>query len=265
MPVEIKDMTFDKVAVGPVSVRVYQGAEYAKGAPVLLYFHGGAFMETGLRHCPLAECIASTGAIVAVPDYNALGGGVFPRPLDVGFSIFSYLAKKRAGLGDRKSPLLIGGEEAGGNIAAGIALKARDHFADELDGQVLLSPLLDPFMATQSFRKADEIGMRGRWADGWNHYLSGGVCHPYAAPSLCSRLSGLAPALILSAQDDPLLDEATGYAGSLKEAGVTVQQHILPARTGWTTIYGGTPHGTGQWAEILSDQFSGFVQNISIH
>ena len=60
MPVEIKDMTFDKVAIGPVSVRVYQGAEYAKGAPVLLYFHGGAFTKTGLRHCPLAECIAST-------------------------------------------------------------------------------------------------------------------------------------------------------------------------------------------------------------
>jgi len=63
MPVEIKDMTFDKVAIGPVSVRVYQGAEYAKGAPVLLYFHGGAFTETGLKHCPLAECIASTDSL----------------------------------------------------------------------------------------------------------------------------------------------------------------------------------------------------------
>ena len=265
MPVEIKDMTFDKVAAGPVSVRVYQGAEFAKGAPVLLYFHGGAFMETGLRHCPLAECIAGTGAIVAVPDYNALEGGVFPKPLEVGFSIFSYLAKKRAGLGDRKSPLLIGGEEAGGNIAAGVALKARDHFAGELDGQVLLSPLLDPFMATRSFRKADAIGMGARWADGWSHYLSGGVCHPYAAPSLCSRLSGLAPALVLTAKDDPLLDETLGYADRLREAGVTVQQHVLPAGTGWPMIYSGTPDGTGQWADILSHQFSDFAQNISIH
>lgn len=265
MPVEIKDMTLDKVATGPVSVRVYQGAEFAKGAPVLLYFHGGAFMETGLKHCPLAECIASTGAIVAVPDYNGPGGGVFPQSLEVGFSIFSYLAKKRAGLGDRKSPLLIGGEEAGGNVAAGVALKARDHFSDELDGQVLLSPLLDPFMGTASFRNADEIGMRQRWADGWSHYLSGGVCHPYAAPSLCSRLSGLAPALVLSSKDDPLLDETLGYASRLKEAGVTVQQHVLPAGTGWPTIYSGTSDGTGPWAESLSSQFSGFVHNISIH
>lgn len=264
MPVEIKDMTFDKVAPGPVSVRVYQGAEYAKGAPVLLYFHGGAFRETGLRHCPLAECIASTGAIVAVPDYNA-SGSVFPEPLEVGFSIFSYVAKKRAGLGDRKSPLLVGGEEAGGNIAAGVALKARDHFAHELDGQVLLSPLLDPFMATQSFGKADGIGMRERWSDGWSHYLSAGVCHPYAAPSLCSRLAGLAPALLLSSADDPLLDETLGYAARLAEAGVAVRQHVLPAGTGWPGIYGGTLNGAGPWADILSDQFCGFIQNISVH
>ena len=270
MPVEIKDVTFDKVAPGPVSVRIYQGAEFAKGAPVLLYFHGGAFRETGFKHCPLVECIAATGAIVAVPDYNAPGGGVFPQPLELGFSIFSYLAKKRAGLGDRKSPLLVGGEEAGGNIAAGVALKARDHFADELDGQVLLSPLLDPFMASRSFRRADEIGMRETWANGWSHYLSGGVCHPYAAPCLCSRLSGLAPALVLSAADDPLLDEAQGYADRLRASGVKVQQHVLPAGTGWSTIYSGTTggtgaNGTGQWADILSRQFTGFVQDMSIH
>lgn len=265
MSVEIKDMTFDKVATGPVSVRVYQGAEFAKGAPILLYFHGGAFLETGLGPCPLAETLAATGAIIAVPDYNAPGGGVFPKPLEVGFSIFSYLAKKRAGLGDRKSPLLIGGEEAGGNIAAGVALKARDHFANELDGQVLISPLLDPFMGTASFRNAEAIGMRERWADGWSHYLSGGVCHPYAAPSLCSRLSGVAPALVLSAADDPLLDEAQGYAGRLKASGVKVQQHVLPAGTGWSSIYSGKSDVTGSWKQSLSSQFSDFIQDISIH
>ena len=265
MPVEIKDMTFDKVATGPVSVRVYQGADYAKGAPILLYFHGGAFLETGLGPCPLAETLAETGVIVAVPDYNAPAGGVFPKPLEVGFSVFSYLAKKRAGLGDRKSPLLIGGEEAGGNIAAGVALKARDHFADELDGQVLISPLLDPFMGTASFRNAEAIGMRERWADGWSHYLSGGVCHPYAAPSLCSRLSGVAPALVLSAADDPLLDEAQAYAGRLKAAGVKVRQCVLPAGTGWSSIYSGKSDVTGSWKQNLSSQFSDFVQDISVH
>src|SRR5690606_36308515 len=115
---------------------------------VLLYFHGGAFRRTGLEECPVARCLAGTGAIVVVPDYNAPLGGVFPKPLEVGFSIFSTLASKCVGFGDRKSLLIVGGEESGANSAAAVALKARDHFASELNGQVLASPLLDPFMGS---------------------------------------------------------------------------------------------------------------------
>lgn len=263
MTVEIKDMLFEKLAVGPVSARVYQGADYAKGPPVLLYFHGGAFMQSGLIECPVARSLASTGAIVVVPDYNAPLGGVFPKPLEVGFSIFSYLAKKRAGLGDRKSLLIIGGEEAGGNVAAAVAFKARDHFANELDGQVLISPLLDPFMGTASFRKADAIGMRQRWAEGWSHYLSGGVCHPYAAPCTCSRLSNVAPALVLSAEDDPLLDETKNYADRLKGADIKVHQYVLPAGTGWASIYGGDSGDAPIWQETVCEQFSAFVREIN--
>lgn len=264
MTIEVKDMMLDKVAIGPVSARVYQGEDYAKGPPVLLYFHGGAFMESGPRDCPVAECLAATGAIVVVPDYNAPFGGVFPKPLEVGFSIFSYLAKKRAGLGDRKSPLIVGGEESGGNVAAAVAIKARDHFASELDGQVLVSPLVDPFMASTSFRKADAIGMRERWADGWSYYLGGG-CHPYAAPCLCSRLAGVAPALLLSAEDDPLLDETRDFGNRLKEAGSRVCQQIFPAGTGWPLIYGGKSEHAARWQDGIGSQFASFVRSISIH
>jgi acetyl esterase/lipase len=264
MTVEIKDMTLDKVAIGPISARVYQGADYAKGPPVVLYFHGGAFRQSGPQDCHLAKCIAQTGAIVVVPDYNGPLGGVFPQPLEVGFSIFSYLAKKRAGLGDRKSQLLIGGEESGGSVAAGVALKARDHFADELDGQVLFSPLLDPFMGTASFQMADAIGMRQRWSEGWNHYLSGGVCHPYAAPRLCSRLSGMAPALIVSAKDDPLVDEALAYAECLQRSGVMVQSHVLAAGTGWPTIYGGTVEQVPSYEDSVCRYFSEFIRDIRV-
>lgn len=263
MPVEIKDMTLDIVDVGRVAVRVYQGAEYGKGPPVLIYFHGGAFRHAGLGDCPMAECLAGTGAIVVVPDYNALGS-VFPKPLEVGFAVFSYMAKKRAGFGDRKSLLLVGGSEAGGNIAAAVSLKARDHFADELDGQVLVSPLLDPFMGTPSFRKAEAIGMRDLWAEGWSHYLSGGICHPYAAPSACSRLSGIAPVLLLSSEDDPLLDETLIYAQRLKSAGVDVRQHVLPAGTGWPSLYGGKSEEAPSWQESASSQFASFVRDIGV-
>ncbi|MGV0820430.1 alpha/beta hydrolase fold domain-containing protein [Martelella sp. AMO21009] len=264
MTVEIKDMSLDNVAVGRVEVRVYQGAEYAKGPPVLIYFQGGAFHHTGLTPCPMAECLAGQGAIVVVPDYN-VQGSVFPKPLEVGFSIFSYMAKKRAGFGDRKSLLIIGGEEAGGNLATAVALKARDHFANELDGQVLASPLLDPFMGSSSSRNAACIGMRERWAEGWSHYMSGGMCHPYAAPSLCSRLAGMAPALVLSSEDDPLLDETMSYAGRLEAAGVKVQKHILSAGSGWPSVYGGKTGEPPNWQEKVGGQFAAFVRDISIH
>lgn len=264
MTVETKDMMLEKVAIGPVSARVYQGADYAKGPPVVLYFHGGAFRQSGLQECPVARCIAQTGAIVVVPDYNGPLGGVFPHPLEVGFSIFSYLAKKRAGLGDRKSQLFVGGEESGGSVAAGVALKARDHFAEELDGQVLFSPLLDPFMGTASFQMADGIGMRQRWSEGWNHYLSGGVCHPYAAPRLCSRLSGMAPALIVSAKDDPLADEALAYADCLQRSGVMVRSHLLAAGTGWPSIYGGAVDQAPSYEDSICRYFSDFIRDLRV-
>lgn len=264
MTVAVQDMLLENLAVGPVSARVYQGADCTSGPPVLLYFGSGAFLHSELTECPVARALAETGAIVVVPDYNAPLGGIFPKPLDVGFAIFSYLAKKRTGLGNRKSLLLIGGAEAGGNIAAAIAFKARDHFANELDGQVLLSPLLDPFMGSASFRNADAVGMRQRWAEGWSHYLSGGVCHPYAAPCTCSRLAGVAPALVLTAMDDPLLDEAKGYAERLKNAGIAVHQHVLPAGTGWPSVYGGISGVPSQWQQTVCDQFSEFVRTVSL-
>jgi acetyl esterase/lipase len=263
MSVDVKDMMLDKVAIGPVSARVYQGADFGKGPPIVIFFGGGAFVDRGLHDCPVAECLASTGAIVVVPDYNAPLGNAFPKPLEVGFSIFSYFTRKRAGLGDRRSLLLVGGEEAGGNVAAAVALKARDHFARELDGQVLLSPLMDPFMGSPSMREADRIGMRGRWTDGWSQYLSAGVCHPYAAPSLCSRVAGVAPALLLTAQDDPLRDETLRYADRLQQqAGNTVRRHVLAAGTGWPSIYGGRSEQASAWQDSVREAFASFVREI---
>lgn len=263
---EVKDMVLEKVASGPVSARVYMGADYGKGPPIVLYLHGGAFQDSRQDvDRPVAQCLAAAGAIVVAADYSTLSNNVFPKALEVSFSILSYLANKpRIGLGDRKSLLFIAGEESGGNIAAGVALKARDYMPDALDGQILMSPLLDPFMGTSSIRKAEAIGMRQRWTEGWSHYLSGGGCHPYAAPCLCSRIAGVAPALVFTAEDDPLHDETLGYAARLKKVGVGVHQHVLPAGTGWPSIYGGKSEGSSEWRENVSRCFGNFLQEVSV-
>ncbi|SHN05310.1 alpha/beta hydrolase fold domain-containing protein [Roseibium suaedae] len=262
--VQIKDMTFDKVEIGPVEVRVFQGADYEKSPPVLIYFHSGAFREEDRMDSEVATTLAQTGAIVVIPNVNAPLGGVFPKPLEVGFSIFSYLAQKRAGLGNRKSLLLLGGAECGGNLAAAIAHKARDYRANELDGQILLSPLLDPFMGSASMQKAAAAGMRDRWSEGWSHYLSGGVCHPYAAPCTCSRLAGLAPALIVTSEDDPLRDETLGYSRKLAASGVRVQEHLFSEGASWPSIYGAKCPMAANWQAGLTEQFESFVKSVTI-
>jgi acetyl esterase/lipase len=70
--------------------------------------------------------------------------------------------------------------------------------------------------------------------------------------------------LIFTAEDDPLRDETLGYAGRLKQAGVAVRQHVLPAGTGWPSIYGGMSEKASTWQEIVSREFGSFVKTLSV-
>jgi acetyl esterase/lipase len=144
----------------------------------------------------------------------------------------------------KKSGIFVAGEEAGGNLAAALALMARDQHAPPLAGQILLSPMLDACMATCSIRQAEAGPVGCKWADGWHQYLGSAdkAAHPYAAPLGSSRLAGVAPALVLTAQDDPMRDESLSYARRLRESGVAVQEHILAGPTGW-------PNALGFWEE----------------
>jgi acetyl esterase/lipase len=260
-----KDVMLEDVVQGPLAARIYHGEGDDKAPPLVLYLHGGAFLDTAAAiNRPVAASLAAAGAIVIAADYSSPSQNVFPQVLECAFGLLSCLHTRRAQIGDKKSLLFVAGEEAGGNLAAGVALKARDQMPGALDGQILISPLLDPFMGTKSFGRAEESGMRERWTEGWNRYLGflGGVCHPYAAPRYCSRLSGLAPALLLTAEDDPLRDESMEYGGLLKKAGVSVHQQVLPAGTGWPTIYGGQSGDQPIWQEEIRRSFKGFVQEI---
>lgn len=186
---------------------------------------------------------------------------MFPGTLERAFEALKHLFAKRKCFANLRSPVLVAGDEAGGNVAASLALKARDAMPGELAGQVLLSPMVDPRMVTMSFRKADEIGLQQRWSDGWNHYLaqaSDGQ-HPYAAPCLCSRLMGAAPALVVTSDDDPLRDETLDYAARLQSAGVSVRTKVLPEHLGWTGLYDGR---AGEWNSQFSTEFSQFLNEL---
>jgi acetyl esterase/lipase len=142
-------------------------------------------------------------------------------------------------------------------------MMARDQRTPRLAGQILLSPMLDPCLATGSVRQADAGAAGCKWADGWQHYLGSAdkASHPYAAPLEATRLAGIAPALIVTAQDDPMRDESLKYAERLQQSGVFVRSHVLPAPTAWPGALCCCDCSSQGWASVLREQFVHFFSD----
>jgi acetyl esterase len=157
----------------------------------------------------------------------------------MGYAALEWAFKARHKLAGAGAPVFVAGEEAGGNIAAAVALMARDLQEPALAGQILLSPMLDPCLATASLRDAEAGPVGCTWADGWHNYLPRleDASHPYAAPGSAFRLAGLPPTLLITAQDDPLRDETLAYAARLRDAGLVAHDTVLPVPTGWPCSY----------------------------
>lgn len=219
-----------------LALRVLGRKPRTGAAPLVLHFHGGAFVSGDLDSgACLADLLAGAGAVVASLAYPLAPQHRFPEALEAGHAALLWLHRQRARLAGREAPLFVAGEEAGGNIAAAMAMVARDRAQPPLAGQILVSPLLDPCNATPSLRETLGEQVRCKWADGWQQYLRGpmDVEHPYAVPALAKRLAGLAPALVLTGGDDPMRDAALAYAARLRSAGIVVHSAALPATTGW--------------------------------
>jgi acetyl esterase len=214
----------------PVRVRGKRSAS----APVVLHLHGGAFTGGSASASTLPALMTEAGAVTVSADYPLAPAHHFAETLETLFDALGALQRCCGEWTSRRSSLFVAGEEAGGNLAAALALMARDRRAP-LAGQILISPMLDPVMGTCSIRSAEVGAIDCPWAIGWNAYLGSPVnaAHPYAAPFGASRLAGVAPALLLTAEDDPLRDESETYARRLREAGVQVRHDVLPAPTGW--------------------------------
>lgn len=248
----------------PLDVRFYgRRAVGATGTqPLVIHFHAGAFvsgsLDTGSR---IPRLLAGAGAIVVSLDYPLAPTHPFPQAVEDGYAALVWAWKARHKLAGKNAPVYVAGEEAGGNLAAAVALMARDQQETTLAGQILLSPMLDPCMATNSLRCADAGPVGCTWADGWHQYLSrledGG--HPYAAPGNATRLAGLPPTLLLTAEDDPLRDEALAYAERLHAAGLPATVTVLPGPTGWPVSYLAPDDEPADWGAAVQAQFAAFL------
>lgn len=218
----------------PMALRLH-GDKRAAAGRVVLHLHGGAFTGGGLDsgEC-LAQLLADSGALVLSIAYPLAPAHPFPQALEAGYAALEWLHQQRARIAGPKAQVFVAGEEAGGNLAAAIALVARDRAAPPVAGLLLVAPMLDPCTATASQREAQGAAVQCRFAQGWSQYLRNprDAEHPYAVPAYAQRLAGLPPTLVLAGEDDPMRDEAMAFARRLEQAGVAVRTGLIPA-TGW--------------------------------
>jgi acetyl esterase/lipase len=241
--VAYKDVTIELGALAPAQARVYGERKRGVVSPLVVHFHGGAFTGGGVENgVNFASLLASSGAIVVSIAYPLAPAHPFPQAVDVGYGVLEWAYKNRTKLAGTGAPVYLAGEEAGGNLAAAVALIARDRAHPPLTGQVLVSPMLDPCVGTASVRQAMGPETGCKWSDGWRNYLRcpQDAVHPYAVPGASSRLTGVAATLVLTSADDPMRDEARAYADKLKAAGVPVSFEVMTPRTGWPESLMGT-------------------------
>ncbi|MBB5345057.1 alpha/beta hydrolase [Tunturibacter empetritectus] len=235
--IEIKDYdvrSTDEEGV-QIPVRIYRRRNAVGSLPVLLYFHGGGFFcgdlfseEPQCIHYALnAQC-----AVVCVA-YRLAPEEPFPAALNDCYRTLEFLWRESRDLNLDRDFIAVGGSSAGANLAAAVALLARDRMGPKICFQMLLIPAVDDRLETLSARQFTDVPDFGRSEAEvmWRWYL-GEQAHdisPYAAPARATDLSDLPASYVLCAGLDPLRDEGLDYARRLTEAGVAVELHLVPS------------------------------------
>lgn len=219
----------DHDAVG-VPVRVYRPSP-DPDLPIVVYFHGGGWTIGSVSHYdPIVRQVANaTEAIVVTPDYRLAPEHPFPAPLEDCWRALRWTVDNAARFGGDASRLAVMGDSAGGNLAAVCALQARDAGGPSLAMQVLVYPVTDCDFTTGSYRENGAGYLLDKEQMKWffNCYTRGDVDLDdwRVCPLRARDVSRVAPALVITAEFDPLRDEGEAYARRLHEAGVPVQRH----------------------------------------
>jgi acetyl esterase len=228
-----------------IQIRVYAPKE-ERDLPALVYLHGGGWVLGDLdsvdRVCRSLSVAA--GCVVFSVDYRLAPENKFPIPVEDCYQATNWIVEN--GTNQRIDPtrVAVGGDSAGGNLAAAVCLMARDRGRPSIAYQLLIYPITNHSFHTQSYKDCatgyylttDDM----KWF--WNHYLRNQRDgeNPYASPLAAKNLKSLPPALVITAEFDPLRDEGEAYATRLQEAGV-------PARA---SRYNGLVHGFLDFAEL---------------
>ena len=229
---------------GEIAVRLY-APEDPRG--LVVYFHGGGWVIGSLEthDLPLRTLANEAGCSVLSVDYRLAPEHRHPAAVEDGYAAVCWAAENAAELGADPARLAVGGDSAGGNLAAVASLLARERGGPALCFQLLVYPVTDHDFARPSyaenasgyFLERDDM----RWF--WDHYLPDAAARDgmTASPLRVRDLSGLPPAHVITAEFDPLRDEGEAYAARLREAGVPVTH----------TRYDGQIHGFFAMAALI--------------
>jgi acetyl esterase len=220
-----------------VPVRIYRPKEAAAGpVPGILMIHGGGFVVGNIdtEHVGAATLAANVGALVVSVEYRLAPESAYPAAVHDCFAALRFLHDAAPALGVDRARIALVGTSAGGGLSAATALLARDRGGPAVCFQMLHIPELDDRLETRSMLTFVDspVWNRPLAEKSWQYYLGdlagSDDVPPYAAPSRADDLSGLPPAYVSTAENDPLRDEGILYALRMLQAGVSVELHQFP-------------------------------------
>ena len=227
----VEDHTIEQ-ADGNFQVRVLVPLEPAAG--VIVYYHGGGWVVGSIEESEtLGRKLAErTSCAVVLVDYRLAPEHPYPVAVNDSYAALEWAAEHMNEIAGGKVPLIVAGDSAGGNLSAVMSLRARDRNGPNIAMQVLIYPVTDANFDRPSYLDSENQLMLTRDSMIWffDHYIPDTAqrTEPEASPIYAEDLSGLPPAVVLTAEHDPLRDEGEEYAQRLEDAGVEVelQRHL---------------------------------------
>ncbi len=236
---------------------------------MIVYIHGGGWVIGALNEFDtLGRRMATqTHCVVVLVDYRLAPEHRFPTAVEDSWDGLVWAAENKIRFCGRSVPLVVAGDSAGGNLSAVMAMRARDRGGPELAAQVLVYPVTDCDFDRDSYTDPENQLMLSRasmiWF--WDHYAPDAAQreHPEASPLRAEDLSGLPPAIVLTAGHDPLRDEGQAYAKRLEEAGVPVTFKNFPRQMhGFFTILRVLP-GSASGLDFVAENLTSHLQPVT--
>lgn len=217
-----------------IKIRIFVPNITSDALPVFVYFHRGGWVFGNVEEAdPVCRKLSNhLGCIIASVEYRLAPENPFPKPLEDCYVATKWLAENCERFGGNKNQLIVGGESAGGNLAAAVSLMARDLHGPSIAAQVLIYPMITSILNEEAYSQCLDQYFMTKDASQfmWSVYLQSSEAQnsPYGSLDRAQDLSNLPPAIIITTEYDPLRQEGENYAQRLLHAGVKTMLKSFP-------------------------------------